>query len=65
MNTLDRKIKQQELIIADNKTNHILHLILSILTGGIWLVVWLIIGLGNSDKRIRANEVIDGLLREE
>ena len=26
-------------------TNHILHLLLSVVTGGVWLVVWLLIWL--------------------
>ena len=30
------------------KTSHLLHLILSILTGGIWLVVWAIVAFKNS-----------------
>lgn len=32
------------------KTNHILHLILSVLTGGLWLPVWLIVGVANSHR---------------
>jgi hypothetical protein len=27
--------------------NHVLHLILSLVTGGIWLVVWLLLALGS------------------
>jgi len=34
---------QQRLFIAP-KPNHILHLLLSIFTLGIWLIVWLLIG---------------------
>ena len=28
-----------------NKPNHLLHLVLSILTGGLWLIIWLILTL--------------------
>jgi hypothetical protein len=36
------------------ETNHILHLILSILTGGIWLVIWLLIAVSsNGEKNIK------------
>lgn len=33
--------------------NHILHLLLTIFTGGLWLIPWLIIHLINSDKPFR------------
>jgi hypothetical protein len=32
------------------KPNHLLHLILSILTLGLWLVVWLIVAITSRDK---------------
>ena len=32
------------------KINHILHLLLSLITFGIWLIVWIIIGLSNQRK---------------
>ena len=35
----------------DHKTNHILHLILTILTGGIWLIVWILVVFNNNIKR--------------
>lgn len=35
------------------KTSHILHLILSVLTGGVWLVVWLLIGISNNNHNSR------------
>lgn len=35
------------------KTNHILHLILSIITGGLWLVIWLFVGISNSSHNNR------------
>jgi len=62
MQNIDRQIKQQEMMIADAKTNHILHLILTLLTGGLWLVVWIIIGVINSNKREAAMKKIDLLL---
>jgi hypothetical protein len=34
------------------KVNHILHLILSILTAGIWLFVWLLLVLTNKRQRV-------------
>ena len=35
------------------RTNHILHLLLTILTGGLWLIVWFIVAQRNHGKRIR------------
>ena len=34
------------------KVNHILHLILSVLTAGIWLIVWAILVATNKPQRI-------------
>ena len=33
------------------KTNHILHLIISLLTAGAWIPVWIIISMVNSSRR--------------
>ena len=32
-------------------TNHILHLLLTIVTGGLWAVVWLFASMGKKDWR--------------
>jgi hypothetical protein len=37
--------------LAAAETNHILHLILSVLTFGIWVVVWILVTLNNKLKR--------------
>ena len=35
------------MVLAEKQTpNHVLHLILSVVTMGFWLPVWLIVGLG-------------------
>lgn len=36
---------------ADHKTNHILHLILSIITGGLWVPVWILVAVNNVIER--------------
>lgn len=33
------------------RTNHVLHLILTLLTGGLWLPVWIIVALSNRSQR--------------
>jgi len=64
MQNTDRRIKQQEIIIAENKTNHILHLLLSIFTGGLWLIVWLFVGMNNAQRRDEAQQEISSLLEQ-
>lgn len=32
----------QDVLVTADSTNHILHLLLSIITGGLWLVIWAI-----------------------
>jgi hypothetical protein len=52
------------LLSQKKQTNHILHLLLSIVTGGLWLIVWLLVALGNRrhnreiDERINAKTLL-------
>ena len=51
-----RVVSDSEKLLAltecnQHKTNHILHLLLSILTAGVWLIVWFIITANNTSKR--------------
>ena len=39
------KIELRQLESNPPKVNHILHLILSFFTGGLWLIVWALIGM--------------------
>ena len=39
------------IVVKGSRPNHILHLILSIVTFGIWLIVWLIVALVLKEKR--------------
>jgi len=34
-----------------SRPNHVLHLILTILTGGLWLIVWIILALRRGSLR--------------
>ena len=40
---LEKQVTQKEHLLANNKINHILHLLLSVVTGGIWLIIWLLV----------------------
>ena len=44
--------------LSEYKTNHILHLILTILTAGLWLIVWVIVASSNSTKRYSSMNTI-------
>lgn len=41
----------QAVLVSGKRTNHILHLLLSVFTVGFWLPIWLIIALSNSGER--------------
>lgn len=41
------------------KTNHLVHLVLTLLTGGLWLVVWLFTGQGNVRKQLDARAMAE------
>lgn len=32
----------------ERRPNHVLHLLLSLVTGGVWLIVWLLLGMSQS-----------------
>ncbi|MEK6202076.1 MAG: hypothetical protein N2A40_06610 [Desulfobulbaceae bacterium] len=40
-------------------TNHILHLILSLITMGFWIIAWLLIAYSNSAQRARLETLMD------
>jgi hypothetical protein len=44
---------QRQTLHTKERVNHVLHLILSVLTVGLWLIVWGALGLGNSAERTR------------
>lgn len=44
-------------------TNHIFHLILSVLTGGLWLIVWLIAASNNSSHNKKIDDQINQIMQ--
>ena len=46
------------LLSQKKKTNHILHLLLSLVTGGLWLIVWLFVADGNRRHNRRIDDQI-------
>jgi len=61
MNTIQNQLLQTEL--ARFKTNHILHLLLSCLTLGIWMFFWMIVASNNITNRNKFREQL-GLEKE-
>ena len=41
----------QAIIVRGKKPNHVLHLLLSIITAGLWLIVWIIVAIGGGERR--------------
>jgi len=48
--------------LARVKTSHILHLLLSLLTVGWWIPVWILLGLNNVAERARIERRIKKLV---
>jgi hypothetical protein len=42
-------VTEAVLLSQRKKTNHVLHLLLTLVTGGLWLIVWLLVD--NSNRR--------------
>ena len=51
--TTDERILRE---LQHKKTNHLLHLIVSIFTGGLWVIPWLVIAQANTSH----NRKVDG-----
>jgi hypothetical protein len=49
---LESQTNYNAVVLHGNKVNHILHLILSLLTAGLWLFVWLVLVLTNKQQRV-------------
>ena len=41
------------------QTSHILHLLLSVITGGFWLIIWLLCGIANSSHNSKIDKQIE------
>lgn len=54
----------QVVMVKGHRPNHVLHLILSIITLGLWLIVWLILSIASGEKRKTISVSADGRLVE-
>lgn len=56
---------KEEIFVLNSKkknTNHVLHLILSIVTGGLWLLVWLVVAINNNSHNSKIDDEINLLM---
>ena len=53
----ENRLRKVENELGNNSINHILHLILSFFTGGLWLIVWLFIGLFHTADNTLINKI--------
>lgn len=44
---------------SDHKTAHILHLLLSVLTGGLWIPVWLLVTVSHAHERYKIDRKLE------
>ena len=58
MNTSIYKLQTK---LAAAQTNHVLHLILSIITAGFWVPIWIMVTIWNSIKRGSIEKKMDAL----
>ncbi len=49
---LETQTSTHAVLTRGKKVNHVLHAILSVLTAGVWLIVWAILVAGNKRQRV-------------
>ena len=56
----------QAVLVRGRPVNHILHLLLSVLTLGVWLVVWVILSISGGEERslLQVDEDGNGIRRK-
>jgi hypothetical protein len=50
--TLESSTGTTAVVLVGKPVNHLLHLILSVLTAGLWLIVWVVLILSNKRQRL-------------
>jgi len=48
---MDKRVYDLAKQIGNHETNHLMHLIFTFMTGGIWLLVWGCCAVGNAEVR--------------
>ena len=50
---------------ADHQTAHLLHLILSVITLGIWIPIWILVALSHANERAKIDRQLKALAQGE
>ena len=58
---MKNQIEAMKLISQKKKTAHLLHLVLTVITMGLWLVVWVLVGVSNSLENSRIDRKLSKL----
>lgn len=58
---MKNQIQAMKLISQKKKTAHLLHLVLTVITMGLWLVVWVLVGVSNSLENSRIDRKLGKL----
>ncbi len=48
---LESQMGFQAVLVTEKKPNHLVHLILTVLTGGLWALIWIFVVLSSKDRR--------------
>ena len=48
---LESQIGFQAVLVTEKKPNHLLHLLLTLVTGGLWALIWIYLALTSKDLR--------------
>lgn len=59
----EAQVRRHERRASNARTSHVLHLLLSLLTLGLWIPVWMLAGLSNAVERSRAEAAIGRIER--
>lgn len=59
---IETQTDYQAVIVSGRRVNHILHLILTVLTAGLWVFVWIYLVLTGGEKREVVTVSTDGLV---
>lgn len=43
----------------DHKTSHVLHLLLSVITVGLWIPVWLLVAISHANERAKIDKKLE------
>lgn len=54
-------VKAMQLLSKKKKTSHVLHLILSLITAGFWVPVWIIVCISNAIENYKVDRQIDNM----